>query len=69
VKHFESRDPKDGEKNELEVLLELELDSAQRANETMLAIQRAGFQVRELTRTLAPKGLCLCQNKLKISKN
>jgi hypothetical protein len=38
------------------VLLELELDSEQRANETFAAFERAGFQVRELNRTVAPRG-------------
>uniref|UniRef100_A0A1I8BGF3 BH4_AAA_HYDROXYL_2 domain-containing protein n=1 Tax=Meloidogyne hapla TaxID=6305 RepID=A0A1I8BGF3_MELHA len=56
VRHFESRDPKDGEKNELEVLLELELDLITKTDEMFSSIQKAGFNVREISRTVAPHG-------------
>ncbi|CAK5013133.1 unnamed protein product [Meloidogyne enterolobii] len=56
VRHFESRDPKDGEKNELEVLLELELDLTTKTDEMFSSIQKAGFNVREISRTVAPRG-------------
>lgn len=56
VRHFESRDPKDGEKNELEVLLELELDLNTKTDEMFSSIQKAGFNVREISRTVAPHG-------------
>uniref|UniRef100_A0A183C4V9 BH4_AAA_HYDROXYL_2 domain-containing protein n=1 Tax=Globodera pallida TaxID=36090 RepID=A0A183C4V9_GLOPA len=56
LKHFESRDPKDGQPNELEVLLELELEGGINGNDVLMVLQRAGFLVHELTRTFAPKG-------------
>ncbi|KAL3093140.1 hypothetical protein niasHT_022590 [Heterodera trifolii] len=56
LKHFESRDPKDGQCEQLEVLLELELEGATSGNDVLADIQRAGFVVHELTRTFAPKG-------------
>ncbi|KAF7636193.1 BH4_AAA_HYDROXYL_2 domain-containing protein [Meloidogyne graminicola] len=56
IRHFESRDPKDGEKNELEVLLELELNIFTKTEEIFFNIQKAGFNVREINRTVAPHG-------------
>ncbi|KAH7714635.1 TPH-1 protein, partial [Aphelenchoides avenae] len=55
VKHVESRDPKSGPSNEIEVLMEVEMDSRQRPNDVIEALQSHGFDVNEVTRTVNPK--------------
>ena len=57
LKHMESRDPKDdATKNEIEMLVEMELQEGMRPNRLIGSIQRAGFKVTELNRTVNPLG-------------
>jgi hypothetical protein len=56
VKHLESRDPKDGEKDEIEMLIEMVLDGHQKPNEVIQAIQKVGFKIYELNLTVNPRG-------------
>lgn len=54
---MESRDPKDdATKNEIEMLVEMELQEGMRPNRLIGSIQRAGFKVTELNRTVNPLG-------------
>ncbi|KAI6171712.1 BH4-AAA-HYDROXYL-2 domain-containing protein [Aphelenchoides besseyi] len=56
VKHIESRDPKPGVRNEIEVFVEVELKPDLEA-ETLLRLLRAcGFEVHEVSQTLIPLG-------------
>lgn len=56
MKHMESRDPKDGRSQEIEVLLEMEMGYQLRPNDLVESIQQGGFSVHELTRTVHPRG-------------
>ncbi|KAI1703944.1 biopterin-dependent aromatic amino acid hydroxylase domain-containing protein [Ditylenchus destructor] len=57
VKHLESRDPKSGGPvDQIEVLMEVQLDSQHRPNDLLESIQRSGFEAQELTRTVNPRG-------------
>ncbi|KAI1701230.1 CRE-TPH-1 protein [Ditylenchus destructor] len=57
VMHLESRDPKSGGPvDQIEVLMEVQLDSQHRPNDLLESIQRSGFEAQELTRTVNPRG-------------
>jgi hypothetical protein len=56
IKHVESRDPKPGVINEIEIFVEVELKPKVLASEMIYALRRRGFEVHEVSQTLIPLG-------------
>lgn len=56
VKHIESRDPKPGVINEIEVFIEVELKPSLAASDLLDPLRREGFEVHEVSQTLIPLG-------------
>ena len=56
VKHIESRDPKPGVFNEIEIFVEVELNPGLYASSLLDPLRRGGFDVNEVSQTLIPLG-------------
>lgn len=56
IKHIESRDPKPGFQNQIEVFVEVELKPGLSASDMLDSLRRREFEVHEVSQTLIPLG-------------